>query len=81
MNTVSLRELRNRSREVMERVLLGESLTVTRAGAPVAELRPVRRPGLDSETLLHRWRRVPPVDPVAFCRDLERAVDPRNCHD
>ena len=81
MNTVSLRELRNRGGKIVERVLAGESLTVTRGGTPVAELRPVRRPGLDSETLLHRWRRVPPVDPVAFCRDLERAVDPRNRHD
>lgn len=76
MNTVSLRELRNRSREVMERVLVGESLTVTRAGTPVAELRPVRRPGLDREILLHRWREVPPVDPVAFRRDIDTLMDP-----
>lgn len=76
MNTVSLRELRYRGREVMERVLVGESLIVIRAGTPVAELRPLRRPGLDRETLLDRWRRVPPVDPVAFRSDLDAVVDP-----
>jgi len=61
---------------VLARVLAGESLTVTRAGAPVAELRPVQRPGLDRETLLHRWRRVPPVDPEAFRRDIDAVLDP-----
>jgi prevent-host-death family protein len=76
MSTVSIRELRNRGGDVVERVLAGESLTVTRAGTPVAELRPVRRSGLDRETLLDRWRRVPPVDPVAFRRDVDAVVDP-----
>jgi prevent-host-death family protein len=76
MSTVTIRELRNRGGDVVERVLAGESLTVTRAGTPVAELRPVRRSGLDRETLIHRWRRVPPVDPVAFRRDVDAVVDP-----
>ncbi|HLE85784.1 MAG TPA: type II toxin-antitoxin system prevent-host-death family antitoxin, partial [Thermoanaerobaculia bacterium] len=39
MSTVTIRELRNRGGDVVERVLAGESLTVTRAGTPVAELR------------------------------------------
>jgi len=51
-----------------------ESLTVTRAGIPVAELRPLRRPGLDRETLIERWRRLPPVDLVAFRRDVDAVV-------
>jgi prevent-host-death family protein len=76
MSTVTIRELRNRGGEVMERVLAGESLTVTRAGTPVAELRPVRRPGLDRKTLLSRWRRVPPVDLLAFRRDIDAVMDP-----
>jgi prevent-host-death family protein len=76
MSTVTIRELRNRGGEVVQRVLAGESLTVTRAGTPVAELRPVRRPGLDRETLLSRWRRVPPVDPLAFRRDIDAVMDP-----
>ncbi|HSL81787.1 MAG TPA: type II toxin-antitoxin system prevent-host-death family antitoxin [Thermoanaerobaculia bacterium] len=76
MSTVSIRDLRNRGGKVLERVLAGESLTVTRAGAPVAELHPLRRSGLDRETLLQRWRRVPPVDPEAFRRDMDAVLDP-----
>jgi len=76
MNTVSIRELRSQGGKVVERVLAGESLTVTRAGTPVAELRPVRWPGLDRETIIARWRRLPPVDPVAFCSDIDAVVDP-----
>lgn len=72
---VSIRDLRNRGGEVIERVLAGESLTVTRSGTAVAELAPVRRRGLDRETLLRRWRRLPPVDPEAFRRDLDAALD------
>jgi len=74
MSTVSLRDLRNQGGKVLERVLAGESLTVTRAGIPVAELRPLRRPGLDRETLIERWRRLPPVDLVAFRRDVDAVV-------
>jgi len=32
----------------------------------VAELRPLRQPGLDAEALLERWRHLPSVDPVAL---------------
>ena len=76
MRTVTIRELRNRGGEVVKRVLAGESVTVTRAGTPVAELRPLRRSGLYRETLLDRWRQVPPVDPVALRRDIDAVVDP-----
>jgi prevent-host-death family protein len=76
MHTVSIRDLRNQGGKVVARVLAGESLTVTRAGTPVAELRPVRRLGLDRETLLQRWRRVPPIDPEELRRDVDAVVDP-----
>jgi len=36
MSTVPIRDLRNNSADVMARVARGESLTVTRDGAPVA---------------------------------------------
>jgi prevent-host-death family protein len=75
MSTVSIRDLRNQGGKVVERVLAGESLTVTRAGTPVAELRPVRRPGLDRETLLRRWRQVPAIDPEALRRDIDTVLD------
>jgi prevent-host-death family protein len=73
---VTIRELRNRGGDVVERVLGGESLVVTRAGVPVAELRPVRPAGLDVRALLERWRSLPYVDPAALRADVDRYVDP-----
>ena len=77
MGTVTIRELRNKGGEVMDRVEAGEQLTVTRDGRPVAQLRPVRRPGLRAEALLTRWRRLRPVDPDVFRADLDRVLDTR----
>ena len=34
------------------------------------------RAGLDTATLLARWRDLPYVDPVAFRRDIDRLIDP-----
>lgn len=76
MASVSIRELRNHGGEVVERVMAGETVTVTRAGTPVAELRPLARRGVDRETLLKTWRRLPPVDEKAFRDDLDRIFDP-----
>jgi antitoxin (DNA-binding transcriptional repressor) of toxin-antitoxin stability system len=61
----------------MDRVEAGEQLLVTRDGRPVAQLRPVRRPGLRAEALLTRWRRLKPVDPEAFRADIDRVLDQR----
>lgn len=76
MANVTIRELRNHGGDVVDRVLGGESLVVTRAGTPVAELRPVRPHGLDAATLLARWRALPPVDPERWRADLDSVVDP-----
>ncbi|MDP9164477.1 MAG: glycerol-3-phosphate acyltransferase, partial [Actinomycetota bacterium] len=43
MATVSVRELRNHCGEVLDRVIRGESLVVTRDGAGVAQIVPLRR--------------------------------------
>jgi prevent-host-death family protein len=75
VGNVTIRELRNRGGDVVERVLGGESLVVTRAGVPVAELRPVRPPGLEAKTLLERWGALPHVDPAALRADVDRLVD------
>lgn len=77
MAQVSIRDLRNRGREVVERVEAGEQLVVTRDGRPVAELRPIRAPGLTAERLVERWRRLGPVDPARFRRDLDALLDSR----
>jgi prevent-host-death family protein len=75
MNTITIRELRNHGGEVLKRVQAGESVTVTRSGTPVAELRPLRRRGLDRATLLERWRHLPALDATAFRDDIDAAVD------
>ena len=75
MSPVTIRELRNHGGEVVDRVLAGEHLVVTRDGHPVAELRPVQRPRLEASRLLARWRHLPPVDAAAFRADLDEILD------
>jgi prevent-host-death family protein len=76
MAEITIRELRNHGGEVVDRVAQGEQITVTRDGKPVAELRPVTRPPLTAETLLDRWRRLPPVDYRAMRAELDEVLDP-----
>ena len=70
-----MRELRNHGSEVLERVLRGETLTVTRGGSPVAELRPLPRTPLTAPVLLARWRRLPHVDPDSLRADVDAVLD------
>ena len=77
MGTVTIRELRNQGGDVIDRVVAGEYLTVTRDGRPVAHLRPIRRAALRSEALLRRWRRLSTVDPGTFRRDVDAVLDDR----
>lgn len=77
MDTVSIRDLRNRGGEVVDRVEAGDRVTVTRDGRPVAELRPIRSRGLSAAVLLRRWRNVPPVNHDALRRDIDTVIDQR----
>jgi prevent-host-death family protein len=76
MADVTIRELRNKGGEVIERVTAGEVLTVTRDGRPVARLSPLPRPELSIEVILERWRRLPPMDPVTLRRDIDELINP-----
>lgn len=76
MTDVTIRELRNHGGEVVDRVARGEQVTITRAGKPVAELRPVGRSPLAAETLLARWHRLPAVDYRAMRAELDEVLDP-----
>jgi prevent-host-death family protein len=71
MGEVTIRELRNRGGDVLDRVSRGETLTVTRDGRPVAELRPLLRQAAAVAVLLERWRRLPHVDPARFRSDID----------
>lgn len=76
MAEISIRELRNHGGEVIDRVALGEELTVTRDGKPVAQLRPLDKLPLSVAVLVRRWAKLPPMDPEALRRDVDAAVDP-----
>jgi prevent-host-death family protein len=75
MTDVTIRELRNNGGEVVDRAAQGETITITRAGQPVARLTPLRPP-LSAAVLLERWRRLPEVDPVALRAEVDEVVDP-----
>jgi prevent-host-death family protein len=76
MTNVTIRELRNQGGAVVDRAARGESITITRSGKPVAELRPLSPP-LSADALLSRWRHLPPVDPAALRADLDQVLDAR----
>lgn len=76
MDSVTIRDLRNLGGRVIDRVVAGEELIVTRSGAPVAELRPVARIPLRVEALLARRHRLAPVDPKMLRDDIDRLIDP-----
>lgn len=75
MREVTVRELRNRGGAVLDQVRRGETLTVTRDGRPVAELRPLPRRPAGAAALLERWRNLPAVDPVGLRADIDAIMD------
>jgi len=75
MQNITIRDLRNHGGDVVDRVLSGERLTVTRAGKPVAELRPLPRSGYDAASLLARWKHLPNVDETALRDDIDGLMD------
>jgi prevent-host-death family protein len=77
MAEVSIRDLRNHGGEVIDRVVAGERLTITRDGRRVAELRPLGRQAIPARVLMDRWSRLPSVDLDRFRADLDRVLDAR----
>lgn len=75
MAEITIRQLRNDGGRIIDRVSGGESLTVTRDGHPVAELRPVPRRPLHADAVLRRWRRLPEVDPDKLRADIDTVLD------
>jgi antitoxin (DNA-binding transcriptional repressor) of toxin-antitoxin stability system len=75
MDDITVRELRNRGGDVLERVARGEALTVTRDGQAIAELRPLPRRPIPAAVLLNRWRGLPYVDPAKLRTDIDNVLD------
>jgi len=72
---VSVRDLRNHAGQVLDRVVRGDSLTVTKDGAPVAVLRPVGRRSLPTTELIARARRAPRLDAEKLRHDVNAILD------
>jgi prevent-host-death family protein len=76
MKKITIRDLRNQGGQVVERVLAGEHLIITRDGHAVAELRPTSREPLEAGVLLERWRTLPKMDGQALRREIDDLMDP-----
>ena len=75
MEAIPQKELRNQVGEVLRRVESGESLTVTVAGRPVAELSPApRRRWVTGSALAAVWRGPAPHGLAEDLCQLESAV-------
>ena len=77
-STIAVRELRNNGSQVLARVQAGETLTITSAGKPVAELRPLSapaRPRLTAQELISRRRGIGRVDPDRMKTDIDEMLD------
>jgi len=75
MNEVSVRDLRNHGGQILNRVEVGESMTITRDGSPVALLAPLPQPRLSAVALLENWKNIPGIDADSLRRDIDQALD------
>lgn len=75
MNEATVRDLRNHGGQVLDRVVAGETVTITREGKPVAQLEPMARARLSAVALIERFRRLPAVDPQQLRDDIDAIVD------
>jgi len=70
--SITQRELRNDSGEIMRRLDQGESFVVTRNGVPVGELTPLRRHRfVTAAAVVALFRNEPAVDPDRFRLDVD----------
>lgn len=71
---MSVRDLRNNGGEILDSVMRGATVTVTRQGRPIAELRPLRR-GTDTSQLIDAWRGTPTFSLERLRADLATILD------
>jgi prevent-host-death family protein len=70
--SITQRELRNDSGEIMRRLDQGESFIVTRNGVPVGELTPLRRHRfVTAAAAVATFRNAPAIDPGRFRADVD----------
>lgn len=71
MDTVTHREMRNNSAELLRRVEAGESVLISNHGRTAAVIMPVTRSPLDD--LIERGEARPAVRPVESLREIRRS--------
>lgn len=71
---MSIRDLRNEGGQILDSVMRGATVTVTRQGRPIAELRPLRQ-GTDTARLLEQWRGTPTFSLERLRADLAHTLD------
>lgn len=74
--SVSVRDLRNHGGAVLDEVVRGGAVVITRDGVAVAELRPLAGPALTAAELIRRRRSLPDVDPDRLRSDIDAWIDP-----
>ncbi|MFN2582466.1 MAG: type II toxin-antitoxin system Phd/YefM family antitoxin [Candidatus Dormibacteria bacterium] len=73
MDEITQRELRNESGAIMRRLDRGETFVVTRNGAPVGQLSPLKRKRfVSADTAIAVFTGAPPVHLRRLRRDLDR---------
>jgi prevent-host-death family protein len=74
---ITQRDLRNRSKEIMDAVENGQAFTVTRDGHRIGELIPLRqrRRFVPRQEFTASSRHAPPMDIEAFRADQEAALE------
>jgi prevent-host-death family protein len=74
--TISQRELRNQSGEIMRALDNGESFVVTRNGVPVGELTPLRpQRFVRAEVAIAAFKNAPRIDFKRFRADVDSILD------
>ena len=73
--TISQRELRNDSGEIMRALDRGEDFVVTRNGTAVGELRPAGRRFVSRDVLVDAFRSAAPIDGQRLRDDVDEVVD------
>lgn len=74
--TITQRELRNDSGQILRAVESGETFIVTRHGQPAAELRPLRRRTFVSRAeLTHAAAHASRIDAAQFRADVDELLD------
>lgn len=74
--SISQRELRNQSGEIMRALGRGDSFVVTRNGTPVGELRPLaKRQFVPADTVVAVFGGAPQIDWERFLTDIDEVLD------